>query len=118
MKKFCDSLNRYLRRTTGVVRIGSTAVGGDNPIRVQSMTNTDTNDTAASVAQVERIADAGGEIVRLTAQGRREAENLGAIRTELDRQGYSKVTLVADFHFHPSAALIAAEKVEKVRINP
>ncbi len=118
MKKFCDSLNRYLRRTTGVVRIGSTAVGGDNPIRVQSMTNTDTNDTAASVAQVERIADAGGEIVRLTAQGRREAENLGAIRTELDRQGYSKVPLVADIHFLPSAALIAAEKVEKVRINP
>ena len=61
MKKFCDSLNRYLRRTTGVVRIGSTAVGGDNPIRVQSMTNTDTNDTAASVAQVERIADAGAK---------------------------------------------------------
>lgn len=118
MKKFCDSLNRYLHRTTGVVRIGSTAIGGDNPIRVQSMTNTDTNDTAASVAQVERIADAGGEIVRLTAQGRREAENLGAIRTELDRQGYSKVPLVADIHFLPSAALIAAEKVEKVRINP
>ncbi len=117
MEKFCDSLTRYSRRETVAVQIGNTAIGGDNPIRIQSMTNTDTNDTAASVAQTERIAAAGGEIVRLTAQGRREAENLGAIRAELDRRG-CRVPLVADIHFLPSAALVAAEHVEKIRINP
>ena len=87
MEKFCDSLTRYSRRETVAVQIGNTAIGGDNPIRIQSMTNTDTNDTAASVAQTERIAAAGGEIVRLTAQGRREAENLGAIRAGRVRRG-------------------------------
>ena len=117
MEKFCDSLTRYSRRETVAVQIGNTAIGGDNPIRIQSMTNTDTNDTAASVAQTERIAAAGGEIGRLTAQGRREAENLGAIRAELDRRG-CRVPLVADIHFLPSAALVAAEHVEKIRINP
>ena len=117
MEKFCDSLTRYSRRETVAVQIGNTAIGGGNPIRIQSMTNTDTNDTAASVAQTERIAAAGGEIVRLTAQGRREAENLGAIRAELDRRG-CRVPLVADIHFLPSAALVAAEHVEKIRINP
>lgn len=81
------------------------------------MTNTDTNDTEASVAQVERIAAAGGEIVRLTAQGRREAANLGRIRALLDNRG-CRVPLVADIHFLPAAALVAAEQVEKVRINP
>ena len=78
MDKFCDSLTRFSRRPTDEVRIGAVGVGGDNPIRLQSMTNTDTNDTEASAAQVERIAAAGGEIVRLTAQGRREAANLAS----------------------------------------
>ena len=117
MEKFCDSLTRYSRRETVAVQIGNTAIGGDNPIRIQSMTNTDTNDTAASVAQTERMAVAGGEIVRLTAQGRREADYLGASRAELDRRG-CRVPLVADIHFLPSAALVAAEHVEKIRINP
>ena len=88
-----------------------------NPVRIQSMTNTDTNDTEASAAQVRRIAGAGGEIVRLTAQGRREAANLAAIRARLQEEGCS-VPLVADIHFVPEAALVAAENVEKVRINP
>ena len=117
MDKFCDSLTRFSRRPTDEVRIGTVGVGGDNPIRLQSMTNTDTNDTEASAAQVERIAAAGGEIVRLTAQGRREAANLGRIRTLLDSRG-CRVPLVADIHFLPAAALVAAEQVEKVRINP
>ena len=117
MNKFCDSLTRFSRRPTDEVRIGTVGVGGDNPIRLQSMTNTDTNDTEASPAQGERIAAAGGEIVRLTAQGRREAANLGRIRALLDSRG-CRVPLVADIHFLPSAALVAAEQVEKVRINP
>ena len=115
-RNFCDSLTRYSRRETVAVQIGNTAIGGDNPIRIQSMTNTDTNDTAASVAQTERIAAAGGEIARLTRRAAARP-NLGAIRAELDRRG-CRVPLVADIHFLPSAALVAAEHVEKIRINP
>lgn len=117
MEKFCDSLTAYRRRETTEVRVGSVAIGGGNPVRLQSMTNTDTNDTAACVAQIERIAEAGGQIVRLTAQGRREAANLARIRAALRAQGYA-TPLVADIHFRPEAALTAAENVEKVRINP
>ncbi len=117
MEKFCDSLTRYTRRPTLEVRVGEVGIGGNNPVRIQSMTNTDTNDTEASARQVLRIVQAGGEIVRLTAQGRREAANLGRIRQTLDGQG-CRVPLVADIHFLPSAALEAAEHVEKVRINP
>ena len=87
MESSADSLTRFSRRPTDEVRIGTVGVGGDNPIRLQSMTNTDTNDTEASAAQVERIAAAGGEIVRLTAQGRREAANLGRIRALLGAPG-------------------------------
>ncbi len=117
MKKFCDSLTVYSRRPTRAVRVGETAIGGDNPVRLQSMTNTDTNDTAASVAQIRRIAEAGGELVRLTAQGVREAANLENIHRELRAAGCT-VPLVADIHFRPEAALEAARHVEKVRINP
>ena len=117
MEKFCDSLTRYRRRPTLETKVGGVGIGGDNPIRIQSMTNTDTNDTEASVEQVLRIVGAGGEIVRLTAQGRREAANLERIRRRLDERG-CRVPLVADIHFLPSAALEAAEHVEKVRINP
>ncbi|MDD3108602.1 MAG: (E)-4-hydroxy-3-methylbut-2-enyl-diphosphate synthase [Alistipes sp.] len=117
MKKFCESLGHYTRRKSRAVRVGQRWIGGEHPILVQSMTNTDTNDKAASVAQIERIVASGGEIVRLTAQGRREARNLGEIRAELDRRGCT-VPLVADIHFLPSAALEAARWVEKVRINP
>ena len=117
MEKFCDSLTRYARRPTLEVRVGDVVIGGDRPVRLQSMTNTDTNDTEASAEQVLRIVRAGGEIVRLTAQGRREAANLEHIRRRLDERG-CRVPLVADIHFLPSAALEAAEHVEKVRINP
>lgn len=92
-------------------------MGGSNPIRIQSMTNTATQDTEASVAQAKRIADAGGEYVRLTAQGIKEADNLMNINAALRRDGYM-VPLVADIHFNPKVADVAAQYVEKVRINP
>ena len=111
------NLSEYRRRPTCEVRIGRVAIGGGNPVAVQSMTNTDTNDTPASVAQIERIDRAGGKIVRLTAQGRREAENLGAIAAQLRADGYD-TALVADVHFVPEVAAIAARYVDKVRINP
>src|SRR5262245_49600422 len=92
-------------------------MGGDQPVRVQSMTTTDTLDTAGTADQVERLAAAGCEIARITAPSRKEAESLGAIRAELFRRGV-RIPLVADIHYTPGAALIAAEHVEKVRINP
>lgn len=107
----------YKRRLSSETRIGNTPLGGDNPIRIQSMTNTNTNDTEASVEQVIRIADAGGDYVRLTAQGVREAENLRNIKDEVRSRGYN-TPLVADIHFNPRAAEAAAKIVEKVRINP
>lgn len=110
-------LTKFRRRPTCCVRIGDVTIGGNHPIAVQSMTNTDTNDTEASVAQIERIDRAGGKIVRLTAQGRREAENLQRIVTRLREDGYRTAT-VADIHFVPEVASIAARYVEKVRINP
>ena len=111
------NLEHYTRRPTCCVRIGSVRIGGGNPIAVQSMTNTDTNDTAASVAQIERIWQAGGPIVRLTAQGRREGENLADIVRELRADG-CPAAIVADIHFVPEVAAIAAQYVDKVRINP
>ncbi len=110
-------LFNYSRRETSVVNIGATPLGGDNPIRVQSMTNTNTLDTEACVAQTERIVAAGGEYVRLTAQGTREAENLRNINAALRADG-CMVPLVADIHFNPNVADVAALYVEKVRINP
>ena len=107
----------YQRRQSSVVKIGNVEVGGDNPVRLQSMTSTSTMDTAGSVAQARRIIDAGGEIVRLTAQGVREANNLADIRRQLREAGYT-APLVADIHFNPNAADAAAAIVEKVRINP
>ena len=100
-----------------VVHVGQVALGGNNPIRLQSMTNTDTLDTKASVAQCIRIIEAGADLVRLTAQGVREAENLALIKRELRKAGFSN-PLVADIHFNPAAAETAARIVEKVRINP
>ena len=107
----------YQRRKTVTVNIGNTPLGSDYPIRVQSMTNTSTNDIDASVKQCLRIAEAGAHYVRLTTQGVKEAENLGRIRTELRKQG-CEVPLVADIHFNPRAALAAAQVTDKVRINP
>ena len=107
----------YHRRPTLEVRVGNTAMGGSNPVRIQSMASTSTMDTEASVAQARRIVDAGAELVRFTAQGVREAANLGEIRRRLRESGCD-VPLVADIHFNPRAAFAAAEQVEKVRINP
>lgn len=107
----------YNRRKSSEVSIGKVKLGGDNPVRVQSMTNTSTMDTEGSVAQALRIADAGGEIVRLTAQGVREADNIGEIRSRLHAHGV-EVPLVADIHFNPRAAFAAAKVTDKVRINP
>jgi (E)-4-hydroxy-3-methylbut-2-enyl-diphosphate synthase len=100
-----------------IIQIGSLTMGGDLPVRVQSMTNTDTLDTASSVRQCIRIIEAGGELVRLTAQGVREAENLLHIKSELRRAGFD-APVCADIHFNPAAAEVAARIVEKVRINP
>ncbi|MDR1633246.1 MAG: (E)-4-hydroxy-3-methylbut-2-enyl-diphosphate synthase [Dysgonamonadaceae bacterium] len=108
---------QYKRRKSSEVFIGNTPLGGDNPIRIQSMTNTSTMDTEASIAQCIRIVEAGGEYVRLTAQGVGEAENLRYIRDGLRKRGY-QTPLVADIHFNPNVAYTAAGIVEKVRINP
>ncbi len=107
----------YTRRKSSPTRIGNLTIGAGNPIAVQSMTNTSTLDTDASALQAERIADAGGDIVRLTAQGVAHAENLANILEKVRADGYS-VPLVADIHFNPAAAFAAARIVEKVRINP
>ena len=107
----------YTRRKSSEVHIGNTPMGGDNPVRIQSMANVPTLDTDASVAQAIRIIDAGGEYVRFTAQGEREARNLGNIRKNLNELGYI-TPLIADIHFNPKVADIAAEYIEKVRINP
>lgn len=107
----------YKRRTTSSVNIGGIGIGGNNPIRIQSMASTPTNDTEASVEQARRIIGAGAELLRFTAQGVREAANLAEIRTELRNIGLS-TPLVADIHFNPRAAFEAARHVEKVRINP
>ncbi|HIS33384.1 MAG TPA: (E)-4-hydroxy-3-methylbut-2-enyl-diphosphate synthase [Candidatus Avirikenella pullistercoris] len=115
--KYCESLSSYSRRETRPVKVGNVVIGGGGEIVVQSMCTTDTMDTEGSVCQAIRIADAGGEMVRYTAQGRREAENLKNIRQALRDAGYD-VPLVADIHFNPVAAEIAACNVEKVRINP
>ena len=107
----------YLRRASSEVHIGQTPMGGHHPIRIQSMANVSTLDTEAAVAQAIRMIEAGAEYVRFTAQGEREARNLGEIRKRLNEQGYT-TPLVADIHFNPKAADAAAEEVEKVRINP
>ena len=104
-------------RQTSPTHVGNIVIGGGSPIRVQSMTTTDTNDTAACVAQAKRIIDAGGELVRLTTQGRREAENMANISAALKADGYP-TPLVADVHFNANVADIAALYCEKVRVNP
>ena len=105
------------RRISSVAHVGNIAIGGDNPIRIQSMATTDTNDTEGSVAQAKRIIDAGGELVRFTTQGTREAENMKNISARLKADGYHQ-PLVADVHFTAHTADVAAKYCEKVRINP
>ncbi len=105
------------RRATREVKVGDVGVGGSNPLRVQSMTNTDTRDVLATVDQIESLAEVGCEIVRLTVPSIRDAEILPEIRRELAKRKVG-VPLVADIHFTPNAAMIAVQYVEKVRINP
>ncbi len=114
---FCDSLTQYKRRKTREVYVGDVPMGGDNPIRVQSMTTVDTMDTQGSVEQVLRMVESGCEYVRITAPSIKEAENLREIKSELSKRGCF-VPLVADIHFTPNAAELAATIVEKVRVNP
>ena len=115
--KYCESLIKYQRLKTRVVHIGDVPLGGDFPIRVQSMTTTDSMDTKATVEQSIRMIEAGCEYVRITAPSIKEAQNLAEIKKELRKQGYT-TPLIADIHFTPNAALEAARIVEKVRINP
>lgn len=114
---FCENLFRYKRRKTITVNIGDLKMGSDYPIRIQSMTTTDTMDTQKTVEQIIRMVNAGCELVRLTAPSIKEAQNLAEIKKQLHKQGI-KVPLVADIHFTPNAAELAARIVEKVRINP
>jgi (E)-4-hydroxy-3-methylbut-2-enyl-diphosphate synthase len=114
---YCPSLLQYKRFLTREVHVGDVAMGANNPIRIQSMTTTDTMDTQGTVAQSIRMIEAGCELVRITAPSIKEAQNLAEIKKELSKKGY-KTPLVADIHFTPNAAELAARLVEKVRINP
>jgi len=115
--KYCESLTHYQRLKTRVVHIGDVPLGGDYPIRVQSMTTTDTMNSKATVEQSIRMIEAGCEYVRITAPSIKEAQNLSEIKKELRKRGYN-TPIIADIHFTPNAALEAARIVEKVRINP
>ena len=117
LDKYCNNLTNYSRLVSREVMVGNVGIGGNNPIRIQSMTTTDTMNTKATVEQAIRMIDAGCEIVRITAPSKKEAENLLNIKNELRARGYHN-PLVADIHFTPNAAEIAATIVEKVRINP
>ncbi|GAB3846222.1 4-hydroxy-3-methylbut-2-en-1-yl diphosphate synthase [Hymenobacter terrigena] len=116
-KTYCPSLTEYKRRVSRVVNIGGLPMGGDYPIRVQSMTTVDTMDTMGSVEQTLRMVEAGCEYVRITAPSMKEAQNLLEIKKELRKRGCN-VPLIADIHFTPNAAELAARIVEKVRVNP
>lgn len=115
--RYATSLTQYIRRKTREVKVGDIPMGGNHPIRIQSMTTVDTMDTKGSVEQVIRMVEAGCEYVRITAPSIKEAQNLENIKKELRERGY-KVPLIADIHFTPNAAELAAKIVEKVRVNP
>src|SRR4051812_29739077 len=117
LQQYCASLTEHKRLLTREVKIGNLLLGNGNPIRIQTMTTTDTMDTAATVAQSIRCIEAGAELVRITAPSKNEAENLLNIKNELRAKGYD-TPLIADIHFTPNAAEIAARIVEKVRVNP
>ena len=117
LQQYCASLTVYKRLRTREVKIGNLLLGSGHPIRIQTMTTTDTMDTAATVAQSIRCIEAGAELVRITAPSKKEAENLLNIKNELRAKGYD-TPLIADIHFTPNAAEIAARIVEKVRVNP
>ena len=117
MEQYCNSITSYNRLITREVKVGKLIIGGGHPIRVQTMTTTDTLDTEKTVAQVIRCIEAGAELVRITAPSKTEAENLAAIKASLRAKGYT-TPIVADIHFTPNAAEIAATIIEKVRVNP
>ena len=117
MQLYTTSLTQYSRLPTREVKIGDLLLGNFNPIRVQTMTTTDTMDTLATVEQSIRCIEAGAELVRITAPSKKEAENLQNIKDELRKRGYN-TPLIADIHYTPNAAEIAARIVEKVRVNP
>jgi len=114
---YIKDLTKYQRQETTEVMIGSTPVGGNNPIRIQTMTDTDTKDTEATVEQIIRVIKAGADYVRVTVKGMIDAENLQIIKKELVSRGYNN-SLIADIHFNPKLAEVAAQYVSKVRINP
>ena len=115
---YCASRFRTVRRPTREVRVGSVGVGGSNPIRIQSMTTSDTQDVEATVRQCIALAEVGCEIVRITAPNVPAAKCLRTIREKFTAAGFGAVPLVADIHFLPSAAMEAVEHVDKVRVNP
>ncbi len=117
MQLYCNSLTQYSRLVTKEVKIGDLLLGNNHPIRLQTMTTTDTMDTIATVEQSIRCIEAGAELIRITAPSKKEAENLLNIKTELRKRGY-KTPIIADIHFTPNAAEIAARIIEKVRVNP
>jgi (E)-4-hydroxy-3-methylbut-2-enyl-diphosphate synthase len=117
MQYYCESLTQYKRLPTREVRVGNLLIGNFHPIRIQTMTTTDTMNTEATVAQTIRCIEAGAEMVRITAPSKKDAENLQIIKDEVRKRGYD-TPLVADIHFTPNAAEIAARIVEKVRVNP
>src|ERR1044071_4039014 len=117
LQQYSPSLTGYRRLPTREVKIGGLLLGNGNPIRIQTMTTTDTMDTEATVAQCVRCIEAGAELVRITAPSKKEAENLLHIKNQLRAMGFD-TPLVADIHFTPNAAEIAARIIEKVRVNP
>ncbi|GAB4825428.1 hypothetical protein Ancab_008301 [Ancistrocladus abbreviatus] len=116
-QKYCESMHRTVRRKTRTVMVGNVAIGSDHPIRIQTMTTTDTKDVAGTVEQVMRIADSGADIVRITVQGKKEADACFEIKNSLVQKNCN-IPLVADIHFAPSVALRVAECFEKIRVNP
>jgi (E)-4-hydroxy-3-methylbut-2-enyl-diphosphate synthase len=116
-QKYCESIYRSKRRPTRVVMVGNVGVGGNNPVRIQSMTTSSTRDVEATIEQAIRLAEAGCEIVRVTVQGMKEADACEQIKNGLVKRGYD-IPLVADIHFYPPAAMRVVDFVDKVRINP
>lgn len=117
MKRYCESISQTIRRKTREVNVGSVGIGAQNPIRIQSMATTPTRDVSLTIDQIMRLSDAGCEIVRVTVQGKKEAESCEHIKNGLVQRGYS-IPLVADIHFYPPAAMQVVEFVDKIRINP
>lgn len=115
--KYCESIFQTVRFKTRSVPVGPVAIGGDNPIRIQSMTTSNTRDVEATIEQIIKLADVGCEIARVTVQGKKEAESCEGIKNGLLKRGYT-IPLVADIHFYPPAAMLVAEFADKVRINP